>query len=65
MHTFLRENVPQHDVVELGAFNYYKFTLLDDTKIIKIIFEITSLMGEVSMFSSQSLELPSVNHKDK
>lgn len=53
-------------MVELGAFNYYKFTLLmEDSSISKVRFEISSLIGEVSMFSSQTEEQPSVNRKDR
>ena len=51
-HTVLLENQAQHDYVNFGNINYYKFTLHGAKNINRIKFGITSFQGEVSMFMS-------------
>ncbi len=66
MHTILREGYHQVDEVELGAFNYYKFSLANADEVEEIIFKVNPIYGgEVTMMVDRQNQFPDINSREK
>lgn len=60
-HIQLLENKPIHNYILEEEVVYFKFTLLDDHDIRKLIFHVTAISGEVDVYLSRNDKNPFPN----
>lgn len=60
----LQESYPYIDSIDLRTFKYYKFNVVDDTKVTNVTFEITPYHGDCDLFVSRSVKFPTKEKYD-
>lgn len=61
----LEENTPFRGRIELGQINHYYFTVLDDSKVESVDFQVTPISGTVTTYASTTTRFPDVESHEK